>query len=564
MSVGAAYRGLGVGAALLEAAVAWAAAPASPRSCSRPSPTTRGRSPSTNVTGSRSRAAAPASSTAPSRYFDEVLMGRPIGAWRRKAASAGVGGRAARARRKAAAPASPAASLRRLTERSALRCPRLAHALPLPAARVLLGGPVQDQPGPRHARLPRRPARHDRAGGMGGARGRVSCLDRGPDGGRGLGARPPRLPLPGLRPARAPHAASGVGSGPACVAGARAGPARRAPRDRARNPARRRASDEERARRRRRSVARRRRRRATARAPSATTQPTRRARRRRRRPRKEVVLARIAKASIERVVAAADMLEVVGQYTQLKKAGANYMGRCPFHEEKTPSFSVDPAEKLYYCFGCGEGGDLLSFMRRRRTSTSPERSKRSPTASACSSTTTSRAAAPTPTGAASACAASRAHARLLRAGAVGSAGGARRPRLPRRAWPRRGGLAAVPPGVLAAGLVQLRDAAAKKGFSEHELIDAGLVVPGKRGGVYDRFRGRLMFPLADERGRVLGFGARTLGDDKPKYLNSPETRSTTKARPCSASTAPRRAPPSSIACSWSRATPTSSRWCRPG
>ena len=73
------------------------------------------------------------------------------------------------------------------------------------------------------------------------------------------------------------------------------------------------------------------------------------------------------------------------------------------------------------------------------------------------------------------------------------------------------------------GWANLRDAAAKKGFSERELTDAGLVVPGKKGGVYDRFRGRLMFPLADERGRVLGFGARTLGDDKPKYLNSPET-----------------------------------------
>ena len=118
-------------------------------------------------------------------------------------------------------------------------------------------------------------------------------------------------------------------------------------------------------------------------------------------------------------------------------------------------------------------------------------------------------------------------------------------------------------GFSMAGWANLRDAAAKKGFSERELIDAGLVVPGKKGGVYDRFRGRLMFPLSDERGRVLGFGARTLGDDKPKYLNSPRPRSTTKARPSLVSTAPRRAPPSSIACSWSRATPTSSPWCRP-
>jgi len=76
-------------------------------------------------------------------------------------------------------------------------------------------------------------------------------------------------------------------------------------------------------------------------------------------------VARIAKNSIEAVVAAADMLDIVGQHTQLKKAGANYMGRCPFHEERTASFSVNPAEKLYYCFGCGEGGDLLGFVQKK-------------------------------------------------------------------------------------------------------------------------------------------------------------------------------------------------------
>ncbi len=75
-------------------------------------------------------------------------------------------------------------------------------------------------------------------------------------------------------------------------------------------------------------------------------------------------MARIEKASVEEVVQAADMLEVVGLHTQLRKAGANYTGLCPFHQEKTPSFSVDPIEKLYYCFGCGEGGDLLAFVQK--------------------------------------------------------------------------------------------------------------------------------------------------------------------------------------------------------
>ena len=74
-------------------------------------------------------------------------------------------------------------------------------------------------------------------------------------------------------------------------------------------------------------------------------------------------MARIKQESVEAVEAAADMLDVVGGRTQLRKAGARYVGRCPFHEERTPSFSVNPVDKLFYCFGCGKGGDLISFVR---------------------------------------------------------------------------------------------------------------------------------------------------------------------------------------------------------
>ncbi len=74
-------------------------------------------------------------------------------------------------------------------------------------------------------------------------------------------------------------------------------------------------------------------------------------------------MARIKQESVDQVKAAADMLDVVGARTQLKKAGARYIGRCPFHEERTPSFSVNAVDKLYYCFGCGKGGDLISFVR---------------------------------------------------------------------------------------------------------------------------------------------------------------------------------------------------------
>src|SRR5687768_4706974 len=74
-------------------------------------------------------------------------------------------------------------------------------------------------------------------------------------------------------------------------------------------------------------------------------------------------MAVIAQVSIEQVKAVADMVEIVGTRTQLRKSGARWMGKCPFHEDRTPSFSVDPADKLFYCHGCGKGGDLISFVR---------------------------------------------------------------------------------------------------------------------------------------------------------------------------------------------------------
>ena len=83
-------------------------------------------------------------------------------------------------------------------------------------------------------------------------------------------------------------------------------------------------------------------------------------------------MARIAQNSIDQVVATADIVEVVGQYTDLKKAGANFSGRCPFHEERTPSFSVNPVEKLYYCIGCGAGGNLIGFVMAKENMDFPE------------------------------------------------------------------------------------------------------------------------------------------------------------------------------------------------
>ena len=238
-------------------------------------------------------------------------------------------------------------------------------------------------------------------------------------------------------------------------------------------------------------------------------------------------MPRIARQSIDQVQAAADLVEIVGHYTQLKKSGANFMGCCPFHEEKTASFSVNPTEKLYYCFGCGEGGNLFSFVQRKENLDFAQ-ARRVPRRQVRRSPSSTRRRAPRArpsAGAASACGRCSSGRPCTTSGGSGrgapAAGGAR---LPRAARARRRRLPALPRRLRGPRVGRIcTTAPSARGFTEQELLDAGLVVPGRRGGTYDRFRERIVFPLADDRGRVLGFGARTLGDEKPKYLNSPET-----------------------------------------
>ena len=234
-------------------------------------------------------------------------------------------------------------------------------------------------------------------------------------------------------------------------------------------------------------------------------------------------MALIKKSSIERVVAAADMVDLVSARTQLRRVGTRWTGRCPFHEERTPSFSVNPVEKLFYCFGCGKGGDLIAFVREteglefaeavewlaERTGVELEYEEGSPHAEA----------------------GRRRRERLLsllEAAAVfyernlweTDAGAPVRAYLEERGLAdevcRRFRLGYSP------GDSRLPAKAREKGFAGAELAVAGLV--NRRGN--DRFARRLVFPLADGRGRVLGFGARRLREDDPipaKYVNSPES-----------------------------------------
>jgi DNA primase len=232
---------------------------------------------------------------------------------------------------------------------------------------------------------------------------------------------------------------------------------------------------------------------------------------------------RIKQESVEAVKAAIDMVELVGARTQLRKAGGRYTGRCPFHEERTPSFSVNPADKLYYCFGCGAGGDAITFARETEQldfgqaiewladrfrvpleyeEGSPADDKRRRTRE-------------------------RLYALLERATAFyerylweSDAGEPARVYLQERGFGeeicrdfRLG---------LAPGGATLSARALKEGFTREELAAAGLVNRRRN----DYFNARLLFPLADARGRVCGFQARRLRDDDPipaKYVNSPDS-----------------------------------------
>ena len=233
-------------------------------------------------------------------------------------------------------------------------------------------------------------------------------------------------------------------------------------------------------------------------------------------------MARIKDSSVEEIRAAADIVAVVSARTQLRKTGARYMGRCPFHEERTPSFSVNAPDKLYYCFGCGAKGDLITFVRETeqldfagaiewladRFNVQLEYEETSPQQDAQRRRR------------------DRLHALLDAAASF----------YERYLWDSQAGSAArdylAGRGLgeeicreyrlgLALGGTTLARKATEKGFMRDELLAAGLV--NRRGNDY--FSGRLVFPLADARGRVLGFQARKLREDDPlraKYVNSAE------------------------------------------
>ena len=232
---------------------------------------------------------------------------------------------------------------------------------------------------------------------------------------------------------------------------------------------------------------------------------------------------------INDLVDRSDIVDVVSSYVRLsKRSGANQFGLCPFHSEKTPSFSVSADKQIYHCFGCGKGGGVISFIMEVEGLSFPEAVE----------FLAKRAGMQMPEEENSAegkkkarmLALNKEAARFFYSQLSTPAGAEAIDYMVHRgispATAKRFGLGVAPDSWDA-----MRNALREKGYSDFEMFDAGLLRrSNKNGGFYDAFRHRLMFPVIDVRGNVIGFSGRILGEGEPKYINSPETLVFNKSR----------------------------------
>ena len=227
----------------------------------------------------------------------------------------------------------------------------------------------------------------------------------------------------------------------------------------------------------------------------------------------------IPQSFIQELLARIDIVDVIEGSVQLKRGGANYLARCPFHNEKSPSFTVSPAKQFYHCFGCGAHGTAISFLMEyhgmgfidavkdlaaRAGMTVPEPARRDPAAHEATEDLT---------------------------GALDRAARFFRGQLKRSAraidYLKGRGLTGEIAGRYGLGYAPEGWQSLEAEFNDYPqnkaLLSAGLVIDSPEGRRYDRFRDRIMFPIVGQRGSVIGFGGRVIGEGEPKYLNSPET-----------------------------------------
>ncbi|MBI4630067.1 MAG: DNA primase [Candidatus Rokubacteria bacterium] len=238
-------------------------------------------------------------------------------------------------------------------------------------------------------------------------------------------------------------------------------------------------------------------------------------------------MASYPQAVLDEIRSAVDIVDLVGRFVRLRKAGAGWKGLCPFHAEKTPSFTVNPTRGIFHCFGCGVGGDVFGFVMRQDRLSFPEAVRQ--LAKSAGVALPEDRSRPGEAGQ---------REELQRVMDLAwrfyvdqlwkPAGERARKYLTERGIDpevaKRFGLGYAPEGWDAL-LTHMKS----EKVAEEALVAAGLAVPREnRPGVYDRFRGRLLFTIRDLQGRVVAFGGRAFGDEQPKYLNSPETPLYTK------------------------------------
>ena len=236
----------------------------------------------------------------------------------------------------------------------------------------------------------------------------------------------------------------------------------------------------------------------------------------------------IDQSFLDELTARSDIVDVVSRYVSLKKSGSNYFGLCPFHNEKSPSFSVSQDKQIFHCFGCGVGGgvisfimraeglefyDAVSFLAKQNGMTVPENNYDKKTSKIrerllALMKDTARFY----------------YSELWKPENINVQQYFAKRGLTRKTM-NRFGLGFAPNSFFAT-----MDAMKEKGYTQDELLACGLVAKSEKGNLYDKFRNRVMFPIFDLRGNVIAFGGRVMDDSKPKYLNSPETAIFHKSR----------------------------------
>jgi DNA primase len=227
----------------------------------------------------------------------------------------------------------------------------------------------------------------------------------------------------------------------------------------------------------------------------------------------------------DRVKQQADIVRIIGEYVQLKKAGQNFRGLCPFHSEKSPSFNVHPTKQIYHCFGCGVGGDVFKFVMEMEKCSFPESIR--VVAEKCGiAVPQPKERSPEERKENQQRAALVEMHRVAQTFFTKQLEGTAEGKVARAYLEDRGlektaidqfGIGYAPSG----GDLLLRSL--KQKYPEMLLVESGLVSRDQSGRLFDRFRRRITFPIANESGKIVAFGCRALGDDMPKYLNSPET-----------------------------------------